>query len=129
MGSDVDPQDRMRQTNSLQQSDQATGLALDPPGKFELEQRDPHHGGRLARQSHKIVDRHRRRAQEADDAGSRTVIDVGMGRVHSFRFFKRHSGVAAKNRLKDGDDVRRCRRTHRSLFDKIVGSFSARIER
>ena len=52
----------------LEQRHQRAAVPLEPACEFELEQNHAHDGGRASRQSHQIVDRHRGRSEQGDDA-------------------------------------------------------------
>ena len=86
--------------------------------------------GRTLRQPHQIVDRNRRRAQQATirarssgagSASSRASISASSG--------SRAGSVAAHDRLQHGNNVGRFGNRRRALVDQAVGALGARIER
>jgi len=83
------------------------------------------------RQPHQIVDRHRRRAEQADDARALVVARLDIERTGhlALRLLRRQIEAAAENRLQHGDDVGRLGDQRRALLEQSVGAFGARIER
>jgi hypothetical protein len=59
-------------------------VALHPAGDFEVQQHRAHDRWRCPRQPHQIVDRHRRRSEQADDAGALVVAGFDVERTGPF---------------------------------------------
>jgi hypothetical protein len=60
-------------------------VAFQPAGDFEFQQHRAHDRRRGARQPHQIVDRYRRRTQQADDARALVVVRLDVERERHAR--------------------------------------------
>jgi hypothetical protein len=62
------------------QRNQSATVPLQPARHLQLEQHDPHHGGRAAGEAHQVVDADRGRSEQFDDAAALVGAGLGCGR-------------------------------------------------
>jgi hypothetical protein len=86
-------------------------VAFQPAGDFEFQQHRAHDRRRGARQPHQIVDRYRRRTQQADDARALVVVRLDVQRAGNVTLGLLHWQIeaAAEDRFQHRDHVGRMR--------------------